>query len=164
MSKRRREATQAPWHSPPEAWEAIKLLARQMRREPTPAERMLWDRLRAHQVLGFRFRRQHALDRFIVDFYCSRARLIIELDGAAHETQREQDAWRDANLVGLGMRVLRFRNEEVLESLPDALRKIEEALNATPPPSPSPRAERGRQGNGRESGETRGEVPGRSTQ
>jgi 5-methyltetrahydrofolate--homocysteine methyltransferase len=105
----------------------MKPLARRMRREPTTAEDLLWDQLRAHS-LGFRFQRQHTLDWFVADFYCAKARLVIELDGSAHEDQQEQDAWRDANLAGMGFRVLRFRNEEVLRSLPDVLRKIGEEL------------------------------------
>jgi len=128
MSRRPTKAGQPPWHSPPEAWDAVKPLAREMRHEPTPAEQMLWDHLHARRFAGFRFRRQHALDWFVVDFYCPKARLVIELDGAGHDTQREQDAWRDATLAGMGLRVLRFGNDEVLASLPEVLRQIAEEL------------------------------------
>jgi very-short-patch-repair endonuclease len=77
-----------------EMWELIKPLARQMRTAQTPAEEMIWQRLRRKQIGGLRFRRQHPIDRFIVDFYCSELRLIIEVDGDIHEYTREEDAIR----------------------------------------------------------------------
>jgi very-short-patch-repair endonuclease len=151
------------WHSPPEAWDAVKPLARQMRREPTAAERLLWSRLRAHRFLGLGFRRQHALDWFVADFYCAEARLVIELDGEGHDAQKEQDAWRDANLAALDLRVLRFRNEEVLRALPVVLGKIAEAVRSpvgvsqqNPTPLPSPRAGRGKGGGVPRAGRARG--------
>ena len=142
---------QAPWHSPPDAWDATKPLARQMRREPTPAERVLWNELRAHRFLGLGFRRQHSLDWFVADFYCAEERLVIEVDGGGHDAQQEQDAWREANLGALSLRVLRFRNEEVLHALPAVLGKIAEAVRCSsglcrhdPTRPPSPRAGRGK--------------------
>lgn len=60
--------------------EKLRTVARQMRREPTPAEDLLWQRLRARQLSGFRFHRQHSIDRFIVDFLCPKAALVIEVD------------------------------------------------------------------------------------
>ena len=103
-----------PWQSPPELWEKLKPLARQMRREPTPAEELLWQKLRQKQLLGFKFRRQQAIDRFIVDFYCAEARLVVEVDGEIHDYTQQEDRIRQEFLQGLGMRVLRFRNEDVL--------------------------------------------------
>lgn len=79
-----------PWQSPPELWEKLKPLARQMRREPTPAEKLLWQKLRQKQLLGFKFRRQHAIDRFIVDFYCAKAR------------ERCGGGWRNSRLHARG--------------------------------------------------------------
>ncbi len=64
-----------PWQTPPELWEKLKPLARQMRCQPTPAENKLWQRLRNKQILGFKFRRQHAIDKIIVDLYCNEAQL-----------------------------------------------------------------------------------------
>ena len=117
-----------PWHTSPELWEKLKPLARQMRREPTPAENRLWQRLRGRQVLGFKFRRQHAIDRFIVDFYCAEARLIVEVDGPIHLYSREEDEIRQECLEGLGMQVLRFTNEQVADSLDVVLERIAVAL------------------------------------
>ncbi|MBC8496516.1 MAG: endonuclease domain-containing protein [Anaerolineales bacterium] len=103
-----------PWHTPSELWRKLKPLARQMRREPTEAENALWQRLRRKQLLGYKFRRQHAIDRFIVDFYSRGAKLIIEVDGPIHKYTKEEDAIRQEFLESLGFRVIRFNNEEML--------------------------------------------------
>ena len=154
---------QAPWHSPPDAWDATKPLARHMRREPTAAERVLWDELRAHRFLGLGFRRQHSLDWFVADFYCPEARQVIEVDGGGHDAQQEQDAWRDANVAALNLQVLRFRNEEVLHALPVVLGKIAEALGCPTDvlphePTSLPLSARGEGARGRGSRSARGEA------
>ncbi|XWK90026.1 MAG: endonuclease domain-containing protein [Phormidium sp.] len=113
-----------PWHTTPELWQKLKPLGRQMRCEPTPAEEKLWQKLRNKQLLGFKFRRQHSIDRFIVDFYCGQANLIIEVDGSIHEYTQMEDAIRQEFLESLGFRVIRFRNEEVLNSIDGVLEKI----------------------------------------
>ena len=91
------------------------MLARQLRREATPAERHGWSLLRRRQILGLKFRRQHVLDGFILDFYCPVLRLVIELDGAGHRetTQSEYDVARDTWLSARGRRVLRLRNSDL---------------------------------------------------
>jgi very-short-patch-repair endonuclease len=89
--------------------------------------------------LGVRFRRQHAIGPFIVDFYCSECSLVIEVDGGIHELQIEQDAERQAFLEALGLKVLRFRDQEVLDHPERALKTIADNLT----PSPSPTSERG---------------------
>ena len=99
-----------------------------MRRNPTPSEERLWRRLRDRRLLGLKFRRQHAIDRFIVDFYCAEARLIVEVDGPVHERSVQADAVRQDVLDSRGWRVLRFTNSEVDNSLMDVLRRIEEAI------------------------------------
>ncbi|WP_084554974.1 endonuclease domain-containing protein [[Phormidium ambiguum] IAM M-71] len=113
-----------PWQSTPELWQKLKSLGRQMRCEPTPAEEKLWQKLRNKQLLGFKFRRQHSIDRFIVDFYCGQANLIIEIDGLIHQYTQIEDAIRQEFLESLGFRVIRFRNEEVLNSVEGVLEKI----------------------------------------
>jgi very-short-patch-repair endonuclease len=113
-----------PWQSPPELWEKLKPLARQMRCEPTPSEKRLWQKLRQKQLLGFKFRRQQAIDRFIVDFYCAEARLVVEVDGGIHDYTQEEDAIRQEFLESLGLRVVRFRNEDVLEEIEGVLEGI----------------------------------------
>ncbi len=95
-----------------------------MRCEPTPAEKQLWQKLRNKQLLGFKFRRQQSIDRFIVDFYCAEARLIIEVDGEIHEYTQAEDTLRQEFLESLGLRVVRFKNEEVLNLIDGVLEKI----------------------------------------
>ncbi len=112
------------WQTSPELWEKLKPIARQMRREPTPAEQKLWQKLRHKQLLGFKFRRQHVIDRFIVDFYCGEGRLVVEVDGGVHQYTEEEDAIRQEFLESLGLRVVRFRNEDVLNSIDGVLEEI----------------------------------------
>jgi very-short-patch-repair endonuclease len=117
-----------PPRPPEHLWAKIKPLARELRNDPTPAEARLWKYLRRKQVDGWRFRRQHVFDRFIVDFYCPSARLVIEVDGPIHDQQREYDALRTEFLESLGLRVLRFENEDVFQNIEGVLTVIGEAL------------------------------------
>jgi very-short-patch-repair endonuclease len=98
--------------------------ARSMRRQPTSAEDMLWGALQKKQVAGLRFRRQHPVGRFILDFYCPSHRLVVEVDGGVHDAQQERDAARTQALETHGYRVLRFRNDEVLHDLPSVVSRI----------------------------------------
>jgi very-short-patch-repair endonuclease len=88
--------------------------ARRLRRSQTLAESRLWTLLRGRRLHGFKFRRQVPIDRYIADFMCREANLIVELDGASHEDRVEQDALRTVVLERCGFRVLRFDNELVL--------------------------------------------------
>ncbi len=118
-------------------WAQIKPLAREMRKEPTVAEKALWERLRGKQVGELRFRRQHPIDKFIVDFYCAEARLVVEVDGPIHEQQQEYDALRQEFIEGLGIRVIRFANDEVLQHTDGVVERIGEVVAeqlASPPP------------------------------
>jgi very-short-patch-repair endonuclease len=117
------------WRTPPHLWEKLKPLAREMRRHPTLAEDKLWQRLRKHKLLGFKFRRQHAIDRFIVDFYCSKARLVVEVKGPIHQYTQEQDAIRQEFLESPGFHVLRFTNDEVNSALESVVERIAAALS-----------------------------------
>jgi very-short-patch-repair endonuclease len=118
-------------------WAKIKPLARQMRHAPTPAENALWQRLRRKGIGEVGFRRQHPIDRFIVDFYCHQAQLIIEVDGSIHEYTAEEDAIRQEFLESLGLRVIRFSNADVLQNIEGVLVVIAEAIGfSSSPPSP----------------------------
>ena len=111
--------------------------ARQLRAEPTDAEARLWCLLRARQLGGFRFRRQHPCHGYILDFYCTRARLAIELDGghhAADDAQLAHDRQRDQALVAGGIRVLRFWDNDVLANPEGVLDAIWCALHEEGPP------------------------------
>src|SRR5512138_2777022 len=90
--------------------------ARELRREMTPAEKLLWQQLRANK-LGVHFRRQQIIAGFIVDFYCHRAALVIEVDGDIHDLQQEEDVAREKALSEIGLQIIRFRNDEVLRNL-----------------------------------------------
>jgi len=100
--------------------------SRDMRHPLTPAEKKVWDRVRNQQI-GFKIRRQHPIGRFITDFYCAKAKLVIEIDGDTHAEldQAEYDKARTAWLKAQGYRVIRFQNAEVhkqLESVLEAIR------------------------------------------
>ena len=123
----------APTNTPKDIYKNTKLLAREMRREPTAAENHLWQRLRKEQVLGFKFRRQYTIDRFIVDFYCTDAWLVIEVDGIIHEELAEADQLRTEILESLGLRVLRFTNGEVLQQTDGVVERIAEVLQLPHP-------------------------------
>jgi very-short-patch-repair endonuclease len=110
--------------------------ARQMRAQPTDAERVLWQRLRHDIALtGSHFRRQAAVGPFIVDFASRKAKLVIELDGGQHDWQQASDAQRTQRIEAVGYRVLRFWNHDVLGNLEGVLNEIQRAL----PPTPDPR-------------------------
>jgi very-short-patch-repair endonuclease len=115
----------------------LQAAARAMRRQPTMAEDRLWQALRGGE-LGVRFRRQHPVGHFILDFWCPVARLVVEVDGDVHDTQAERDAARTEVLESFNCHVIRFRNEEVLHDLSAVLTRIraEVDVRANVPPSP----------------------------
>ncbi len=98
--------------------------ARRMRDNPTVAEALLWKKLRKKQLGGLRFRRQHVVNTFIVDFYCPQAKVIIEVDGSVHDEQEEYDQEREIILESLGYQVLRFRNQEIEREIDAVLSSI----------------------------------------
>jgi len=104
--------------------------ARQLRLHLTPAEKMLWEALRKRQINGLKFRCQHPVESFIVDFYCPQHRLVIEVDGGVHDQQVEYDATRTERLNHLGYRVMRFRNKEVISNLSQVLLQIADAIES----------------------------------
>jgi very-short-patch-repair endonuclease len=102
----------------------IRVRARRLRHDASDAERHLWRFLRRGYLGGFRFRRQHPLAGYIVDFACPAAWLIVELDGGQHLEQAAYDAERTRKLESQGYRVLRFWNDEVLLRTEDVLAEI----------------------------------------
>jgi len=99
-------------------------MARVLRQRMTPAEERLWHSLRGRHVASLKFRRQHPLGPYIVDFCCPEIRLVIEIDGEVHETQREYDAGRTETLQHFGYTVLRFTNDDVLHRHEEVLDTI----------------------------------------
>ncbi|HXM39074.1 MAG TPA: endonuclease domain-containing protein [Gemmatimonadales bacterium] len=133
--------------------------ARQLRRQRTPAERYAWSLLRNRRILGLKFRRQHVVHGFIVDFYCIAERIILELEGDAHDSpaQRSYDNARSEFLAAAGYRTIRIRNRDVT---PERLESVlKEALGlAGRPPSPERRGGQGvRTARGREKGDREGQ-------
>jgi very-short-patch-repair endonuclease len=91
--------------------------AKELRRDLTPAEQLLWSVIRADRLAGLRFRRQHPIGPYIADFYCHEVKLIVELDGESHEYRINHDLERTRYLKALELRVFRVPNEEVLTNL-----------------------------------------------
>ena len=99
---------------------------KELRSNLTPAEAFLWKHLKARQLEGKRFTRQHSIGYYIVDFYCAAEKLIIELDGEVHNNAvaQEKDWKRTCYLENLGYHVIRFENKMVFEKLPSVLQEI----------------------------------------
>jgi very-short-patch-repair endonuclease len=113
-----------PWITAPELWEKLKPIAREMRKEHTQAERMLWERLRRNQVAGLPFRRQFPIERFIVDFYCPAAKLAVEVDGPIHQYNQTEDRIRTEYIEAMGIRLIRFTNEEIFTKISTVIDQI----------------------------------------
>ncbi|MGH8225475.1 MAG: endonuclease domain-containing protein [Gammaproteobacteria bacterium] len=113
-------------------------LARRLRYASTDAERILWRRLRDRQLDGWKFRRQHPIGSYVTDFYCVEAALVVEVDGGQHALRRKSDRERTEALVKLGIRVIRFWNNDVLAHTDAVLEQIACELAGSPSPQPSP--------------------------
>jgi very-short-patch-repair endonuclease len=111
--------------------------ARDLRQRETSAEDSLWEMLRDRRLGGLKFRRQHPVGPFVIDFCCPAHRLAIELDGGVHAGQRQEDAEREAVLTAAGYRVLRFPNEAVCDRLSDVLSTIAAAAQEERLPRPA---------------------------
>ncbi|HBD07993.1 MAG TPA: DNA (cytosine-5-)-methyltransferase [Syntrophobacteraceae bacterium] len=107
--------------------------ARDLRRNQTDAEELVWYHLRGRRLAGFKFRRQYPIGPFIVDFVCHEGRLIVELDGGQHSSQVEEDSTRTKYLESRGYRVVRFWNHQVLGELDLVLAVIHEILTSELP-------------------------------
>jgi very-short-patch-repair endonuclease len=105
-------------------------IAYDLRKAMTEPEKVLWKKLRNRKIMGYRFRRQHPINDFVVDYFCYEAKLVIELDGAVHDgiSQEERDQERSKVLNSFGLNVIRFRNEEILNNLDIVMLKISEQL------------------------------------
>jgi len=105
----------------------------ELRKEMTPAEKVLWNRLNKSQ-LGVRFKAQHPIDIFIADFYCHKYKLIVEVDGEIHLSQKEQDENRTSELERFGLTIIRFKNEEVITDIERVIDEIKKIINTAPSP------------------------------
>jgi very-short-patch-repair endonuclease len=102
--------------------------ARILRKNMTFPEKVLWERLKGNQISGLRFRRQHPIDIFIADFYCHKARLVIEVDGSIHKEQFEYDDGREAEIEKYDIMIIRFTNNEVINDIETVINKIKEVI------------------------------------
>ena len=117
----------------------LKSNSRSLRRELTDAEQHLWRHLRMRQMVGFKFRRQHPLNSYILDFACIELKLAIELDGGQHADKIAADEMRTKALNQAGWKVLRFWNNDVLTNADAVLSEINRQIGEIQPPSqPSP--------------------------
>jgi very-short-patch-repair endonuclease len=102
----------------------LKELARELRKNSTLSEVLLWDCLKRKQMMGYDFHRQKPLDRYIVDFFCNELMLAIEIDGDSHDNKEEEDEYRQKRLEALGIQFLRFSDKQVENNLDGVLRDI----------------------------------------
>ena len=105
----------------------LKVLAAQLRSRGTKSEILLWNQLKGSQVNGFRFIRQKPIGDYIVDFYCKEVGLVIELDGLSHQSNEvmDLDERKQSYLESIGLKVIRFEDEDVIRDLPNVMRVIE---------------------------------------
>ncbi|MBI9064006.1 MAG: DUF559 domain-containing protein [Marinilabiliaceae bacterium] len=112
----------------------IRRKAKNLRQNITHAEKLLWVRLRNRKLCGLKFRRQHPIYFFIADFYCHEKKLVIEVDGEIHKFRRTYDEARTAELERLGIKVIRFTNDQVVNNMKEVLKHIQavcETINAS---------------------------------
>jgi very-short-patch-repair endonuclease len=102
----------------------VKQIARMLRNNMTLAEILLWNQLKNKQLFGFDFHRQKPIDEFVVDFFCPKLLLAIEIDGDSHEGKLEKDSRRQRDIEKFGVRFLRFSDEEVKQNLDDVIDAI----------------------------------------
>jgi very-short-patch-repair endonuclease len=115
-----------------------------MRRVPTEAEKKFWWLVRDRRLAGYKFKRQFLIGRYIADFVCLEARLVVELDGGQHSNRLAYDKFRDAYLEARGYRVLRFWNTDFFTNKDGVLEMLLCQLKSPPHPSPLPQqGERG---------------------
>jgi len=109
----------------------LKSLARELRKSMTDAEKHLWSKLSRRKLSGYQFYRQRIIESYIVDFYCPTAKIVIEIDGGQHYYGKGQlnDKEREKVLIGLGLKVTRFSNLEVLKNIEFVLEQIYQELN-----------------------------------
>ena len=107
--------------------------AEELRNKMTEAEKFLWEELKNNKF-GVRFKAQHPIENFIVDFYCHTYKLVIEIDGKIHDFQKSYDKGREAEIEKYGIKILRFSNNEVLNNMGSVISSIENFIKKSAPP------------------------------
>ena len=108
----------------------LKHIARTLRKQMTLAEILLWQQVKGKQLLGYDFHRQKPIDEYVVDFYCPRLKLVLEIDGDSHEGREEVDRIRQEKLESMGLTVIRFEDSEVKSNMDGVLDQIREWIEA----------------------------------
>ena len=120
----------------------LKSLARELRKNSTLAEVLLWKQLKGRKLGGLQFARQKPIGEYIVDFFCPRLRLVIEIDGESHDNRQQKDAVRQKYLESLGLRVVRFLDRDVKKDIQAVIKQLEQEISiienekTQPPVSP----------------------------
>ena len=122
------EARNMFYGASPPVFEKAKMLRLNMTRH----EKLLWEELKSNKISGLRFKAQHPIDTFVVDYYCHKIKLVVEVDGESHDSrdQKEYDQMRTDVLKALGIAVLRFRNGQIENSLKEVIKVIKEKCNS----------------------------------
>ena len=109
----------------------LKPLSRKLRNQSTLSEILLWKKLRARQILGYQFARQKPIKNYIVDFYCSKLQLVIEVDGSSHDSEGayRKDLQRQKELESMGLKCLRFDDLQIKRNLDNVIFIIEDWIN-----------------------------------
>ena len=105
-------------------------LAKDLRKNLTPAEKVLWHELQNKKLSGYKFRNQHPIYRYILDFYCHKCLLAVEIDGDIHKFRKDYDEHRDKYIGSVGIKILHFTNEEIFNNLNFVLIKIQKNLES----------------------------------
>ena len=105
-------------------------LAKEMRKNLTPSEKVLWHELQNKKLNGYKFRNQHPISRYILDFYCHKCLLAVEIDGGIDKFKKDYDEYRDKYMESVGIKTLRFTNEDIFNNLNLVLKKIKENLES----------------------------------
>jgi len=106
-----------------------KIFARELRKEQTPEEALVWDKLRSRKFKGLKFRRQHVIEGFVVDFYCHELRLAVEIDGPVHNKQKDYDTLRQMLIESKNIRFIRITNNEVHRNINILLNRIDQYIS-----------------------------------
>ena len=117
--------------------EIKKIFARRLRKEQTKAEKIIWEQLRKRKFMNFKFRRQHVIEGFVIDFYCSELKLGIEVDGGIHLKRKDYDKLRQEAVESKGISIIRISNQKIAEDKRAIIKKLKEVIEQSPTPSPS---------------------------
>ena len=103
-------------------------LAREMRKNLTPTEKLLWNELQNKKICGYKFRNQHPIFRYILDFYCHKCLLAVDIDGDIHKSRKDYDDFSDNYLLSIGIKTLRFTNHDIINNMNGILEKLIDEL------------------------------------